>query len=270
MNRLELIPIPHKVKVGDKCEMYEPNITEDTLFVEDGNIIGFYIRDISKYSKKLSDFLAIANAEFKTKRVPKSVMTRSSALAARRDGGEGVEQYSTIIGSVPPKPHMRRAYPTISSVHAEKSAEVFIKSMLLCCRESESLLQQLAPEVYQKQYDIVQEQVPEKWRFGRLFTSSISNYNISAPMHVDTANIRDCVNVIMTKRENSIGGNLHLPDYNATIDCRDNSMVVYPAWKSIHGVTPIKATAKGGYRNSLIFYPLRAFTNLIEKEYGGA
>lgn len=262
MNRLELIPIPHTVKVGDKCDGKNPTITQDTLFMENGEVIGFYIRDVSKYSKKLSDFLAIANAEFKSKRVPKSVMTRSSALNARREGGEGVEQYSTIIGSVPPKPHMRRSYPTISSVHSEKSAEVFIKAMLLACRESEEVIANVAPNVFQTQYDIVQSQVPEKWRLGRLFTSSISNFNISAPMHVDSANIRECVNVILTKRENSTGGNLHLPDFDATIDCCDNSMIVYPAWKSMHGVTPIVPTAPKGYRNSLIFYPLKAFTNI--------
>jgi hypothetical protein len=35
-----------------------------------------------------------------------------------------------------------------------------------------------------------------------------------------------------------------------------------PAWENVHGVTPIIPTFDGGYRNSLVFYPLKAFVNL--------
>jgi hypothetical protein len=131
-------------------------------------------------------------------------------------------------------------------------------------------MKQIAPDVYSKQLEIIQSNVPEKWRLGKLFTSSISNFNIAAPMHIDAGNIKGCANIILTKRQDSSGGNLHLPDYDATLDCCDNSMIVYPAWKSIHGVTPIVPSTDKGYRNSLIFYPLKAFVNLTDKQYGGA
>jgi hypothetical protein len=101
----------------------------------------------------------------------------------------------------------------------------------------------------------------EKWRFGRLFTSSISNYNISAPFHRDAGNLIDCVNVIIAKKRHATGGNTTVPDYGATMDSCDNSMLVYPAWRNVHGVTPIIPLAEGGYRNSLVFYPLKAFLN---------
>jgi hypothetical protein len=259
MNKVDLIKQEHNVKVGDDIPNLAPNLTEDTLFMEGCEVIGFYIRDISKYSVKLANFINIANNEFRSDRVPKSLMRRSSALNAVREGGKGVEQYSTIIGSVPPKPHMRRSYPSISSVHSVKSADVFVKAMLLACKEAELVMKEIAPDVYHKQHSIIENEVDPQWRFGNLFTSSISNYNISASAHIDTGNIKECVNVIITKRKNSTGGNLHLPDYNVTIDCCDNSMVVYPAWKSIHAVTPIHPQEKNGYRNSLIFYPLKAF-----------
>lgn len=259
MNKVQLIKKSHNVKIGDDIPNLTPNLNEDTLFMEGDEVIGFYVRDVTKYSDKLANFISIANNEFRSERVPKSLMRRSSALNAIREGGKGVEQYSTIIGSVPPKPHMRRAYPSISSVHSVKSAEVYVKAMLLACKEAENILLKLAPEVYNKQYQILQEEVEPQWRLGNLFTSSISNYNISASAHIDTGNIKECVNVIITKRKDSTGGNLHLPDYDITIDCCDNSMIVYPAWKSIHAVTPIHAQANNGYRNSLIFYPLKAF-----------
>ena len=197
MNRIELKQLPHGTKIGDKCGDIEPNVTEDSLFVFEDEIIGFYIKDISKHSKKLSDYIHIANKELRSKNVPKSTMKRSSGLHSNENE---VLQYSTIIGSVPPKPHMRRPYPTISSVHNVPTAKTFIKAMLLACRESEELIKKLTPEIYERQLKLIEENVPEKFRFGKLFTSSISNYNISAPFHRDAGNIQGCVNVIIAKK----------------------------------------------------------------------
>lgn len=111
---------------------------------------------------------------------------------------------------------------------------------------------------------IFDEKVDPDFKFGNLFTSSISNFNISAPFHRDSGNIEGCVNVIIAKKANATGGNTTIPDYGATVDSSDNSMLVYPAWKNVHGVTPIIPTKKYGYRNSLVFYPLKAF--LLEKK----
>jgi hypothetical protein len=156
---------------------------------------------------------------------------------------------------------MRRNYGSQSSVHSVKSAQTFIKAMLLLAKESEQLIKQILPKQYEMQLEMFAD-VKDKWKFSNLFTSSISNFNISAPFHRDTGNIQNCVNVIICKRLNSKGGDLHIPDYNATIGQVDNSILVYPAWRNVHGVTPIIPTFEGGYRNSLIFYPLKAFKGL--------
>ncbi len=185
-------------------------------------------------------------------------MKRSSGLHSKENE---VLQYSTILGGVPPKPHMRRTYPTISSVHDKPSAKTFIKAMFLSCQESENLIKKIAPKIYERQVKLIEENVPKKFRFGKMFTSSISNYNISAPFHRDNGNIKGCVNVIIAKKQNATGGNTTVPDYDATVDSCDNSMLVYPAWRNVHGVTPIVPTHKDGYRNSLVFYPLKAFKN---------
>ena len=259
MKRIDLILQKHDVKIGDTCGTIEPNITEDCIFYDNGEPIGFYIKDISKYSEKAAKLADLADKELRSKNVPKSEMKRSSGL---HNTEKEVLQYSTILGGVPPKPHMKRPYPTISSVHSVKSAQTFIKAMLMLANESEQIIKQLTPNVWQKQNDIFQKHVPKKWRFGNLWTSSISNYNISAPFHRDAGNIEGCVNVIIAKKQNATGGNTTVPDYGATVDSSDNSMLVYPAWKNVHGVTPIIPTHEGGYRNSLVFYPLKAF---IEK-----
>lgn len=255
MRTIELTKVEHNIKIGDVCGDIEPNITEDSLFVDQGEVIGFYLKEIPQ---SLSKFIEVANAEFQSIKVPKSTMNRTSGEQGHT---ERVQQFSTILGGVPPRPHMKRPYPSISSVHQVKSAQTFIKAMLLAARESEKILQELTPNIYNRQKQIIAEKVPPKFRFGELFTSSISNFNIAASYHRDAANLEGCVNVIIAKKNNARGGNTTVPDYGATMDSRDNSMLVYPAWRNVHGVTPIRPTAEGGYRNSLVFYPLKAFNN---------
>lgn len=263
MKRIDLIKVEHNRKIGQECEYIEPNITEDCIFYEDGEAIGFYIKQMPEKMCKLAD---LANAEFRSKNVPKSLMDRISSVKGKFKNtatniGEGVEQMSAILGSIPPKPMVRRPYSSRSSVHSVKSAQTFIKAMLLLAKESEKLIKEILPKQHAQQVELFKE-VPNKWKFANLFTSSISNYNISAPFHRDTGNIVGSVNVIICKQKNSKGGDLHIPDYNATIGQVDNSVLVYPAWRNVHGVTPIVPTHEGGYRNSLVFYPLKAFVGL--------
>lgn len=256
MKILQLVQQQHNVQIGDICGHIEPNITEDTIFMYEGEPVGFYIKQIQG---KLRQYIEIANTELLSDRVPKSEMRRSSGL---RDSAAEVKQYSTIIGSCPPKPHMRRPYPSMSSVHQVKTAQTFIKAMLLACKEAEEVVKEITPSIFERQKHIIETNIPAKWRFGRLFTSSISNFNIPAPFHRDAGNLEGCVNVIIAKKENATGGNTTVPDYAATMDSSDNSMLVYPAWRNVHGVTPIVPTKEGGYRNSLVFYPLKAFKGL--------
>jgi hypothetical protein len=258
MKRIDLIKVEHNRKIGDVCEYIEPNVTEDCIFYADGEPIGFYLTKMPEKMCKLAD---LANKEFKSSNVPKSKMNRGTEKQAIAKGQLWVSQLSTIIGSCAPKPHMKRAYANYSSVHSSKTAQTFIKAMLLLAKESEQLIKEILPSQYEKQVELFKD-VPEKWRFANLFTSSISNYNISAAFHRDTGNIAGAVNVIICKKHNSKGGDLHIPDYNATIGQKDNSILVYPAWRNVHGVTPIVPTHEGGYRNSLIFYPLKAFKGI--------
>ena len=132
MKRIDLIPITHSKKIGDTCEYYEPNVTEDCIFYADGEPIGIYLTKMPDKMCKLAD---LANAELLSKKVPKSEMQRPKMLGYDENGkgiiDRSIKQFSTILGSVPPKPHMRRPYATKSSVHSVKSAQTFIKAMLM-------------------------------------------------------------------------------------------------------------------------------------------
>jgi hypothetical protein len=260
MTRIDLIQIEHNKKIGDICEYIEPNITQDCIFYADYEPIGFYMTKMPEKMCKLAD---LANAEFNSNRVPKTAMVRTNGEPGtmKLRGVQEIKQMSAIIGSTAPKPHLGRNYPNKHSNHSVKSCQTFIKAMIMLAKESEQLIKEIIPSQYDKQLELFKDTKP-KWKLGELFTSSISNYNISAPFHRDNLNMQGAVNVIICKRLNSKGGDLHIPDYNATIGQVDNSILVYPAWRNMHGVTPIIPTFEGGYRNSLVFYPLKAFKGL--------
>lgn len=270
MNSVEIKLLQHSTAIGQPCPNLVPNVTEDTILLDNGCPVGFYVRDISRYSPKAAKLADIADYELRSVRVPKSEMSRGpqgskkDKLLRQQQGKELVTQFSVILGGVAPKPHMRRDYPTVSRVHSVASAKTFIKAMRLLCTEGEQIVKQVMPDQYEKQIQLIGENAPAKYRFGEMFTSSISNCNIAAAYHKDNANLQGCVNVIISKRKCSTGGNTTVPDYGLTFDSADNAMLVYPAWKNIHGVTPITATAAGGYRNTLVFYPLKAFRKYVE------
>jgi len=255
MDKILLKKHPHGFKTGGKSPELNPNILDSCLLIENGEVVGFFLKNLPNKISKLAN---LCDTELRSKRVPKSVMKRSSGFT---DPSNEVLQYSTIIGSIPPKPHMRRPYPSLSSVHQVKTAQNFIKGMLLLAKESEKIIQEYMPKQYGYIKNLFDNEVDPKWKIGNIFTSSISNFNINADFHVDNGNIPNSLNVIITKRKGSEGNNLVVPDYDAVFDQSDNSMLVYPAWRNMHAVTPIKNYAKGGYRNSLVFYPLKAFIN---------
>ena len=259
MINLELKQVDHDVSIGTSCGNIKPNVTEDTLLFLDGKIIGFYLSNVADYSPRLKSLLDIANNEFLGSNVPKLNMTRSN----------GVQQRSTILGFVPAKPNYKRPYHSVSSVHQVESARNYIKAIILASNESMNVIKEISPDIYQRQKQLLSD-IPKQYKVGDFFTSSIANYNIAANFHRDTGNVKDSINVILTKRRLSVGGCLSVPDYNLTFACHDSSMIVYPAWKNVHGVTPIVPKAKGGYRNSLIFYPLagakkaKLFDNVVQ------
>jgi hypothetical protein len=253
MIELHLEEVAHEYKIGHQPAELPPSFTGDALFMAGGEPLGFYIEKIPERLKKLTD---VANYELNSPRVPKTVMTRASKF---RGDESAVDQYSTIIGSIPPKAIMRRPYPSRSSVHGVETAQTFIKAMTMAGKEALGIVEQTVPELYRVHREAVTACVPEKWRFCDLFTSSISNYNIAAPIHRDTLNVKGALNVIITKRMNCTGGNLFIPDYNITINSAHDSMLVYPAWRNTHGVTPIVAKHDNGFRNSLVWYALDAF-----------
>jgi hypothetical protein len=260
---LTLEPVKHQLKIGDPCPNLAPNITESCLLADtSGTILGLFIKEPPDTLRKLMD---IADHELRSDRVPKDGMDRRTPLPPGPDGKRRmtrITQYAALLGSVAPKPLMRRHYANRARTHAAPSAATFVKAMNAAGLTAFDICKSIAPTLMASHQKIVHERVPDQWRFAKNFSSTISNCNIAAAIHQDNANVKGAINIIITKRRNSTGGNLHVPDYNATFDQADNSMLVYPAWRNMHGVTPIIPTHPGGYRNSHVWYALDSFANL--------
>jgi hypothetical protein len=251
MKRIELKKTNHDYKAGDSVPFLEPNIKESCFLCDSGTVVGFFIKDC----EEIANLTSIANKELLSKNVPKSTMSRGL-------GENAVKQFSTIIGGVPKKPHMKRNYTSVSSVNACKTAKTFLKSMYLVSTKLSEILKRYMPEQYDKQKHLLSN-TKKTYKIGELFTSSISNFNISANFHRDNQNIKETVNFIITKRKESTGGNLFVPDYGACFDQAENSVLVYPAWRNLHGVTKIRPSSEKGYRNTLVFYALKGFEDEV-------
>ena len=59
------------------------------------------------------------------------------------------------------------------------------------------------------------------------------------------------------------GGHLACPEYDITLECSDNSIVMFDGQNILHGVTPIQYVRKDAYRYSVVYYSLRQMWNCL-------
>ena len=110
---LKLVQSP--LKIGDQPGNIPPNIHESCILADpDGTPVGMFLKTLPD---DLQNLVNIADAEIHTDRVPKSTMKRSSGL---HNDSADVLQYSTILGSIPPKPHMRGRPRTTAATNTQR------------------------------------------------------------------------------------------------------------------------------------------------------
>jgi hypothetical protein len=89
-----------------------------------------------------------------------------------------------------------------------------------------------------------------------LWTSGVINQASALPYHRDRANF-DSWSAMPVVRRGMEGGDLHMPEYGITVNCRDGWALWFNGYAHVHGVTPMKLRAKDGYRYSIVFYAKR-------------
>jgi hypothetical protein len=113
------------------------------------------------------------------------------------------------------------------------------------------------PEVFENDMKILEQILPE-WRMTEdsLWTSGVINQSSALPYHRDGSNF-DTWSAMPVIRRGMDGGDLHMPEWDITINCRDGWALWFNGHAHVHGVTPMKTRSKDGYRYSIVFYAKR-------------
>lgn len=167
----------------------------------------------------------------------------------------GVENHSRTFGMAPRKPFQTReaCRPTALSYEQPEEHDVLVKTADVLA----DVIRKIAPEVYEK--DVLEtSEVDEEWRISErsLWTSGVINKTSTLPYHFDGNNF-DMWSAMPVIRRGTRGGYLNIPEFDATIECRDGWVLFFPGFRLLHGVTPIAHVQKDSYRYTVVYYCLR-------------
>jgi hypothetical protein len=106
--------------------------------------------------------------------------------------------------------------------------------------------------------EAIVRQVRDDWFLDEksLWTSGVINRSATLPYHRDGSNFHTW-SAMPTLRYKTTGGFLHLPEYDMAFPCRDGEVTWFCGRDLVHGVTPMRATTRNGYRFSIVYYALR-------------
>lgn len=96
------------------------------------------------------------------------------------------------------------------------------------------------------------------------FTSGIVNKNNPLRYHLDTGNFKDVFSIMLGLKQNSKGGNLHLPQLHLNLEICNGSLTMFDGQSLVHGVTPILGNTDNSYRFTIVFYSLIQMWNCLE------
>jgi len=259
MRVLELQGRDHGYKKGESLPDLKPNVDFDCVLSVKGHPVGAYWQQAPASLQALAE---IADSEMRRDKVPRDTMERIVFIGPT-DPETGwrkkirLYQYSARLGWSAPRHHMRHPNARLSPAHKPGVAPDFIKAMSLLGKGAMEHVRDEVPALFETHQIAREAHCHKQYTFGSYFTSTISNSNISAALHRDRMNAPGALNVIYVKRWQSAGGCLAVPAYDAVFDQPDHSMLVYPASRDDHAVTPIHPLRTGGYRNAHVFYSLR-------------
>jgi hypothetical protein len=223
--------------VGAKVEALEPNVNEAGIYRdrETGEAILVY----APYPASITP-------------LRKAVLDTNYSTTLRASGTRNV---SRTFGFTNRSAVLQREACTPTSL-AWESPEASITLNETAEVLGDYLREQL-PEVFEHDMNELEQVLPE-WRMTEdaLWTSGVINQSSALPYHRDGSNF-DTWSAMPVVRRGMDGGNLHMPEYGITINCRDGWALWFNGYAYVHGVTPMSPRAKDGYRYSIVFYAKR-------------
>lgn len=174
----------------------------------------------------------------------------------------GVRNRSRTFGYAPRRPIYRREGCSSTTLAGESPGPHRVITDF--SDRLAAMLEEISPEIAQSGRDAVAVVEPD-WRLGesKMWTSGVINQSAVLPWHRDAFNF-PAWSAMPVLRRNIQGGHLRIPEYGATIACRDGWGVFFAGYDLIHGVTPMRLTAPDGYRYSIVYYALKGMKNCFE------
>lgn len=218
-----------------KKSEYNTIVREDTKFFVDGECIGIYVNLPKKILKPLR--VATLNTKY--------VETyRTNALPTK----------SSVFGALP-RVALRNDFCRLSNkTFEEKDNMKHLMSFqsVLCDIYKEHL-----PELFQRDLNYVKENINDDYRLvDTPYTTVNINVNHAIKYHKDSGNIKGSYSNVLILKENCIGGELVLPEYNIALEQSDGALCIFRGQEEIHGVTALKPTGKDFYRASIVYYTM--------------
>jgi hypothetical protein len=199
---------------------------------------------------------------------------RRAVLALNYSGrstvrANGTRNASRVFGWAPRRPVYRREGCGPSGIAGEQP----VQHQLICDYSDTlaALLERIDPRLREQSERAVSAVEPE-WRLGesKLWTSGVINQTSVLPFHRDAYNF-PAWSAMPVLRRGVDGGFLRIPEYGATIACRDGWGVFFAGYDLLHGVTPMRLRRPDGYRYSVVYYALKGmkdcFTAAVEAGY---
>jgi hypothetical protein len=166
-----------------------------------------------------------------------------------------VRNTSRTFGNRPRKPMMGQEACMLARL-ADEQPEVH--AHLVAYSETMGrALGEAFPEIELADRQTIEKVLPE-WRLSdeSLWTSGVINSESALPYHRDGNNF-EAWSAMPVVRRGVTGGHLHIPEYDMVVPCQDGYAVMFYGKGLVHGVTPMRVTAKGGYRISVVYYALQ-------------
>jgi hypothetical protein len=168
----------------------------------------------------------------------------------------GNRSISRVYGYQPRMPPRRQDYCSMARFY--KDYPQIFDDITSWIRSAEKDFEEISPELYLPQKELVRGSVLEEWRIaGTSFTSGIINKSNPLGYHTDTGNIKNAWSMMLVLRAGVDGGQLVVPELDVALSLDHCSQLFFDGQSLIHGVTPIKKTSADGERFSVVAYSLK-------------
>lgn len=181
------------------------------------------------------------------KNLTKAAITTNAKASTRTSGAK---TRSSVFGYMPRNP-LRYNYcrKTIATKNEKINWQIlvdFAKNKLM-----PFYIQNFYLDVEQK----MQEKILADWKIDdTVFTTISINFNQLIKTHTDSFNTKGSLSNVLILKENAVGGELYLPEYDAYIPQNHGDMTVFRGEEILHGVC--ECDISKGWRASLVFYQL--------------